>query len=181
MSRIRPQISQWPVVLSFPALPARRFHTPPGVRDGGYPVDRRKLPQTKRGQLWQAKPAERPGKVAQGVAAGVTVGLGVRGRADAEAVEDDDGGPPHQERGRLYEAEAEGGEGLIQQASLVQIQTAGGLVGQHAERVDQGLRHHARIAGALGARWELARKRRVGLMGQPEDERGEMRIHAASV
>ena len=57
------------------------------------------MPQAKRGELGQVKSADRAGHVAQRVAAGVAVAIGVRGRADAEPVEDDDGGASHQERG----------------------------------------------------------------------------------
>ena len=57
------------------------------------------MPQAERGELRQVKSADRAGHVAQRVAAGVAVAIGVRGRADAEPVEDDDGGASHQERG----------------------------------------------------------------------------------
>ena len=49
----------------------------------------------------QPEPSDRPSHIAERVAAGITVGLGIVGRPDTDAVENDDCGASHQALGMV--------------------------------------------------------------------------------
>jgi hypothetical protein len=57
--------------------------------------------QSQRGEIGQRQSADCPKHVAEGVAPGIAVGLGVRRRPDTHPVQHDDGRAPHQGFGML--------------------------------------------------------------------------------
>ena len=170
------------MVLSLPGT--RRLADAPcaavGAGDGATPGQRGAAAQAERLEVRQREGhPTRASDVAERVAAGVAVGVGVVRRADAEAVEHDDRGAPHHgPRRGLHEAEAERGERLIEQLLLVRVELARGLLWPACPSVSIRVCATWRASPqSLGARAAASPRGRLRLMGEPEHERREMRIH----
>ncbi len=89
----RPAISQCPAVLSLPADWGTIFpQAPLRVALRPHSGEGRDPPETGPLEIGQRKPADSAREVAERVAPAIAVGIGVRGLADPDAVEDDDRG-----------------------------------------------------------------------------------------
>ena len=161
------------MVLSLPALvgSATPQRGPRLVDRARRPASGAQQPSPSASRLGSASPPTARATLPSVLLPGVAIGVGVGRRADAKAVEHDDrGAPAHGARLVCTKRKRRAGERLVEQLALVGVEPALGLLLEHAERVDQRLRHCARVSHALGARRERPAQRGLRLVGQTEDQ-----------
>ena len=141
-------------------------------------MERGAVAQPERLQVRQREAAHRPGHVAQRIAARVAVGGGVVRRPDAQAVQHDDRRrADSRTRAGLDEAEAEGGERPGRAAGARRRPAGPSVLSASMPSVSISVCAIARGSPGLRSRRKSAVQSRFGLLGQTQDQRGEVLVH----